>query len=65
MRGANRYEGMAEEDDDEDEEDELTNTGKDIKKLVRKNDRSGAYDSDEDDLSVSEAKITILLLTRR
>lgn len=53
MRGANRYEGMAEADEDEEDENELTNTGKDIKKLVRKNDRTGAYDSDDDDLSVS------------
>lgn len=52
MRGANRYEGMAEVDYDEEDDDELTNTGKDIKKLVRKNDKSGAYDSD-DDVSVS------------
>lgn len=33
----------------EDEDDQLTGTGKEIKKLVRKADKSGLYDSDDDD----------------
>lgn len=48
MRAANRYEGVPEDDDDDEEWEQLTNTGKDVKKLVRKNDRTGAYDSDND-----------------
>ncbi|KAK4056226.1 transcription factor IIF subunit tfg1 [Microbotryomycetes sp. JL221] len=57
MRAANRYEGQPEVDDDEQEEDaELTGAGKEVKRLVRKSDKSGTYDSDDeedDDLSDS------------
>lgn len=48
MRGANRPDAIA-DDDDDDEFQELTNTGKEVKKLVRKSDKSALYESDGDE----------------
>ena len=48
MRGAERPDEIP-DDVGEDENDELTGTGREIKKLVKKTDKSGAYDSDDDD----------------
>ena len=47
-RNANKtQEGHIDEDVEEDEDD-LTRAGKAIKKLMRKNDQDGVYDSDEE-----------------
>ncbi|CEQ39045.1 SPOSA6832_00531 [Sporobolomyces salmonicolor] len=48
MRAAERPDTIP-DDDEEDEIDALTNTGKELKKLVKKSDKSGAYESDEDE----------------
>lgn len=47
MRAARHFEEAVPDDDDDDEVAELTNTGKEVKKLVRKG--NAAYDSDGDD----------------
>lgn len=48
MRAAERPDAIPDEAADEDE-DRLTGTGKEIKKLVRKSDKTGLYESDDDD----------------
>ncbi|KAL5527753.1 hypothetical protein ACEPAG_6554 [Sanghuangporus baumii] len=48
-RQANKTrEGYIDEDEEEEDADNLTGTGKDIKKLVRKIEKNTAYESDED-----------------
>ncbi|KAL5487678.1 TFG1 [Sanghuangporus weigelae] len=48
-RQANKTrEGYIDEDEEEEDADNLTGTGKDIKKLVRKIEKNAAYESDED-----------------
>lgn len=49
MRGAAGIDGQAAEAEEEDSADELTNTGKEVKKLVRKVDKEGLYESDNED----------------
>lgn len=50
MRAVERMEDTPEaEDDDEAAAKRLTGTGKEIKKLVKKSDKSGAYESDDED----------------
>ncbi|GAA5963755.1 hypothetical protein JCM3765_006840 [Sporobolomyces pararoseus] len=48
MRGAERPDEIP-DNVDGDEDEELTGTGREIKKLVKKTDKSGAYDSDEEE----------------
>ncbi|KAM0746973.1 hypothetical protein T439DRAFT_383608 [Meredithblackwellia eburnea MCA 4105] len=48
MRAAKPFEEVADMDDDDEDENELTNTGKAVKKLVRKLDKTQSYDSDDD-----------------
>ncbi|GAA5925070.1 transcription factor IIF subunit TFG1 [Sporobolomyces koalae] len=48
MRGAERPDEIPDDLEGEDDE-ELTGTGREIKKLVKKSDKSGAYESDDDD----------------
>lgn len=47
----------AEDDDDEEEEFTLTATGQEIKKLVKKGDKEGAYESDGDDFDNPYASV--------
>ena len=49
MRGANNIEEVPEVDESDD--DELTGTGKEMRKLVKRRDKTGAYDDDDDDLN--------------
>lgn len=50
MRAVERPDAIPDEPADEDEDrDRLTGTGKEIKKLVRKSDKTGVYESDDDD----------------
>jgi len=48
MRAAERPDEIP-DDVDGDEDDELTGTGREIKKLVKKTDKSGAYESDDEE----------------
>lgn len=48
MRAAERPDEIP-DDIDGDEDDELTGTGREIKKLVKKTDKSGAYESDDEE----------------
>lgn len=48
MRAAERPDEVPDQPEEEDA-DQLTGTGKEIKKLVRKSDKEGLYESDEDD----------------
>ncbi|GAA6010935.1 hypothetical protein JCM11491_004608 [Sporobolomyces phaffii] len=48
MRGAERPDEIP-DDVDRDDDDELTGTGREIKKLVKKTDKSGAYESDDEE----------------
>lgn len=54
-------------DDEDDDEDDLTNTGKELKKLVKKGDKEGAYESDNDDFDNPYASVSwrFLFLTVR
>ncbi|GAA5871135.1 hypothetical protein JCM16303_001702 [Sporobolomyces ruberrimus] len=49
MRGAERPDEVPDNVDGDDNEEELTGTGREIKKLVKKSDKSGAYESDDDE----------------
>ena len=50
MRAANGYDAAPVDDDDDEEElKALTNTGKEVKKLVKKVEKNRAYESDGDD----------------
>ncbi|SCZ92505.1 BZ3500_MvSof-1268-A1-R1_Chr5-2g07923 [Microbotryum saponariae] len=56
MRAVERAASEPEEDDDD--EEHLTATGKDLKRLVRKQDQDGIYGSDDDDdLSSSDSSV--------
>lgn len=49
------------DDDDEDEEEfSLTATGEEIKKLVKKGDKEGAYESDGDDFDNPYASVCLI-----
>lgn len=48
MRSANNFEvPVGLDDDDEEDEMELTNAGREVKKIVKKRDNTGLYDSDD------------------
>ncbi|BGP29429.1 transcription factor IIF subunit tfg1 [Rhodotorula toruloides] len=49
MRAVERMEDTPEAEDDDEVTKRLTGTGKEIKKLVKKSDKSGAYESDDED----------------
>lgn len=49
MRAVERMEDTPEVEDDDEATKRLTGTGKEIKKLVKKSDKSGAYESDDED----------------
>lgn len=49
MRGATGLDGEAPTAEEDDDTEELTNTGKEVQKLVRKTDKDGLYESDGDE----------------
>ncbi|KAK4701220.1 small nuclear ribonucleoprotein D1, partial [Phenoliferia sp. Uapishka_3] len=49
MKAANHFEEIPDNDEDDEEFEELTNTGKAVKKLVKKLDKNQMYESDGDD----------------
>jgi transcription initiation factor TFIIF subunit alpha len=62
MRGAERPEEIP-DDVDGDDDDELTGTGREIKKLVKKTDKSGAYESDDDENPYASVRPRLLSLS--
>lgn len=48
MRAAERPDEIPDDDDEAAEAERLNRTGKEIKKLVKKSDKTGAYESDDD-----------------
>lgn len=64
MRGANRPNEPVDDDSDEFEEVMLNSNGKETKKLVKKIERNGAYESegeDEDENPYASVRISIFI----